>query len=193
MKFFLKRRPRALKWIWHTPRYSIRSSTIYPICQITTFSAKMYFLVFNMGHTMNKLTYECTKNQLYNNLVDLQCKYVRQDTPRIGPIWGFPAVEQSKVFLKFFNFKKPTTCFSPKSNFGERHVVRFLKFKNVKNTFDCSTAAYYWGQTLNFIFRPTFPKHWSCQPLVIYIFGKGFKHTFWWDNLKYVLHFKLSS
>ena len=50
------------------------------------------------------------------------------------------AVEQSKVFLKFLNFKKPTTCFSPKLNFGEKHVVGFFKFKNFKNTFDCSTA-----------------------------------------------------
>ena len=48
------------------------------------------------------------------NLVELQCKCVRQDTQKIGPILGFPAVEQSKEFLKFLNFKKPTTCFYPK-------------------------------------------------------------------------------
>ena len=38
------------------------------------------------------------------------------------------------------NFQKPTTCLSPKFNFGEKHVVRFWKFKNFKNTFDYLTA-----------------------------------------------------
>ena len=28
---------------------------------MTTFKAKNVFLVFGMGHTMNKLTYECKK------------------------------------------------------------------------------------------------------------------------------------
>ena len=46
-----------------------------------------------MVHTMNKLTYEYKKTQFYNNLVDLQCKCMRLDTPRIGPIWGFSAVK----------------------------------------------------------------------------------------------------
>ena len=73
---------------------------------MTTFRPQNVFLIFGMGHTMNKLTYECKKNQLYNNLVDLQCKCVRQDTPRNGQIWGFPAVTQSKVFLNFLNLKK---------------------------------------------------------------------------------------
>ena len=85
-----------------------------------------------MVHTMNKLTYEYKKTQFYNNLVDLQCKCMRLDTPRIGPILGFSGVEQSKVFLKIWIFKKPTTCFSPKLNFGEKHVIGFLKFKNFK-------------------------------------------------------------
>ena len=35
---------------------------------------------------------EYKKTQIYNNLVDLQCKCMRLDTPRIGPIWGFSAV-----------------------------------------------------------------------------------------------------
>ena len=112
--------------------------------KITTFRAKSVFLVFNMVHTMNKLTYEYKIIQFYNNLVDLQCKCMRLDTPRIGPILGFSGVEQSKVFLKIWIFKKPTTCFSPKLNFGEKHVVRFFNFKNFKNTFDCSTPAYFW-------------------------------------------------
>ena len=47
---------------------------------------------------------------------------------------------QSKVFLKFLNFKKLTTCFSPKFNFGENRVVGFFKLKKSKNTFDCITA-----------------------------------------------------
>ena len=45
-----------------------------------------------------------------------------------------------KNCAKFWNFKKPKTCFSPKFNFGERHVLLFLKFKNFKNTFDYLTA-----------------------------------------------------
>ena len=149
-------------YLWHTPRYSIRSSPIYPIFQITSFRAKNVFLVFNMVHTMNKLTYEYKIIQFYNNLVDLQCKCMRLDTPRIGPILGFSGVEQSKVFLKIWIFKKPTTCFSPKLNFGEKHVVRFFNFKNFKNTFDCSTPAYFWWQNSIFIFRPKFLIHWSC-------------------------------
>ena len=60
---------------------------------MTSDRAKNVFLVFNMGHTMNKLTYEYQKTQFYNNLVDLQCKCVGLDTPRIGPIWGFLAVK----------------------------------------------------------------------------------------------------
>ena len=68
---------------------------------MTTFKAKNVFLVLGMGHTMNKLTYEYKKTQFYNNLVDLQCKCVRLDTPRIGQIFDFFCVEQSKVFLKF--------------------------------------------------------------------------------------------
>ena len=73
-------------------------------------------------------------------LVDLQCKCVRLDTPNMGPIWGFLAVSQLKVFLEVLNLKKPTMCFSPKLNFRERHVLLFLKFKNFKNTFDYLTA-----------------------------------------------------
>ena len=38
------------------------------------------------------------------------------------------------------NFRKPTTCLSPKFNFGEKHVVRFWKFKKFMNTFDYLTA-----------------------------------------------------
>ena len=107
---------------------------------MTTFKAKNVFLVLGMGHNMNKLTYEYKKMQKLKALVDLQCKCVRLDIPKMGPIWGFPAVTQSKLFLEFLNFKKPTTCFSPKFNFGERHIVGFLKFKNFKNTFDYLTA-----------------------------------------------------
>ena len=77
----------------HTPRYSIRSGPICPYFQMTTFKAKNVFLVLGMGHNMNKLTYEYKKTQFYNNLVDLQCKCMRLDTPRIGPIWGFLAVK----------------------------------------------------------------------------------------------------
>ena len=76
----------------HTPRYSISSSPIYSNFQMTTFKTKNVFLVFSMGHTMIKLTYECKKIKKFKSLVDLQCKCVRLDTPRIGPIWGFPAV-----------------------------------------------------------------------------------------------------
>ena len=73
----------------HTPRYSICSSPICPIFQMTTFRPKMYFwylvwVILWINWHMN-----AKKNQLYNNLVDLQCKCVRQDTPRIGPIFGF--------------------------------------------------------------------------------------------------------
>ena len=38
------------------------------------------------------------------------------------------------------NFQSPTTCLSSKFNFGEKHVARFWKFKNFKNTFDYLTA-----------------------------------------------------
>ena len=69
------------------------------------------------------------RRDLCSPLVDLQCKCVRQETPRIGPIWGFPTVIQSKVFLEFWNFQKLTTRFSPKFNLGEKHVVGFYKFK----------------------------------------------------------------
>ena len=130
----------------HTPRYSIRSSPTRPNFQMTTFKAKNVFLVLGMGHNMNKLTYEYKKNQFYNNLVDLQCKCMRLDTPRIGQIWGFSAVTESKVFLKFSNLKK-------------KHVVGFWKFQNLKNTFGSVTAAYFCRQNLIFIFRPKFPIH----------------------------------
>ena len=79
--------------IGHTPRYSIRSSPICPNFQMTTFKAKNVFLVLGRGHTMNKLTYEYKKMQKLKALVDLQCKCVRLDTPKIGPILGFPAVK----------------------------------------------------------------------------------------------------
>ena len=46
---------------------------------MTTFEAKNVFLVFGMGHTMNKLTYECKKMQKLKSLVDLQCKCVMLD------------------------------------------------------------------------------------------------------------------
>ena len=78
---------------------------------MTAFKAKNVFLVFGMGHTMNKLTYECKKMQKLKALVDLQCKCVRQDTPKMGPIWGFPAIKQSKVFLKFLKKKNPKLDF----------------------------------------------------------------------------------
>ena len=77
----------------HTPRYSIHSSPICPYFQMTIFKAKNIFLVFGMGHTMNKLTNEYKKMQNFKNLVDLQCKCVKLDTPRIGPILGFSAVK----------------------------------------------------------------------------------------------------
>ena len=99
-----------------------------------------------MVHTMNKLTYEYKKTQFYNNLVDLQCKCMRLDTPRIDPIWGFSAITESKVFLKFWNFKKPKNL-SQKLNFGEKHVVGFWKFQNFKNTFDSVTAASFADKT----------------------------------------------
>ena len=44
---------------------------------MTTFKAKNIFLVFGMGHTMNKLTNEYKKMQNFKNLVDLQCKCVK--------------------------------------------------------------------------------------------------------------------
>ena len=81
------------KCLGHTPRYSIRSSPICPYFQMTTFKAKNVFLVLGMGHNMNKLTYEYKKMQKLKALVDLQCKCVRLDTPKIGPILGFPAVK----------------------------------------------------------------------------------------------------
>ena len=46
------------------------TSPIYPFFQITTLRAKDVFLVFNMGHTMNKLTYKCKKMQKFKNLLD---------------------------------------------------------------------------------------------------------------------------
>ena len=52
--------------------------------------AKNVFLVFGMGHTMNELKNEYKKMQNFKNFVDLQCKCVKLDTPRIGPILGFP-------------------------------------------------------------------------------------------------------
>ena len=82
-----------INYIRHTPRYSIRSSPIRPNFQMTTFKAKNVFLVLGMGHNMNKLTYEYKKMQKLKALVDLQCKCVRLDTPKIGPISGFPAVK----------------------------------------------------------------------------------------------------
>ena len=80
------------EYLKHTLWYSMRSSPICLNFEITTFRAKNVFLVFNMVHTMNELTYEYKITQFYNNLVDLQCKCVRLDTPKIGPIRGFPAV-----------------------------------------------------------------------------------------------------
>ena len=77
----------------HTPRYSIRSSPIRPNFQMTNFKAKHVFLVFGMGHTMNKLTYECKKMQKLKALVILQCKWERLDTPKIGLIRFFLAVK----------------------------------------------------------------------------------------------------
>ena len=70
----------------------MRSSPICKNFEITTFKAKNIFWVFGMGYTMNKLTYEYKKMQKLKALVDLQCKCVRLDTPKIGPILGFPAV-----------------------------------------------------------------------------------------------------
>ena len=67
---------------------------------MTTFKAKNIFLAFGMGHTMNKLTNEYKKMQNFKNLVDLQCKYVKLDTPRNGPILGFPSLQKSKSTLK---------------------------------------------------------------------------------------------
>ena len=81
------------EYLRHTLRYSVRSSPFCLNFEITTFKAKNVFLVFGMGHTMNKLTYECKKMQKLKALVDLQCKCVRLDTPKIGPISGFPAVK----------------------------------------------------------------------------------------------------
>ena len=54
-----------------------------PNFQMTTFMAKNVFLVFGM----NKLTYEYKKMQKLKSLVDLQCKCVMLDTPRIGLFW----------------------------------------------------------------------------------------------------------
>ena len=59
---------------------------------MTTFKAKNVFLVLGRGHTMNKLTYEYEKMQKLKVLVDSQCKCVRLDIPKMGPIYGFPAV-----------------------------------------------------------------------------------------------------
>ena len=64
---------------------------------MTTFKAKNVFLVFGMGHTMNKLTNEYKKMQNFKNLMDLQCKCVKLDTPRIGPILGFSPLKKQKV------------------------------------------------------------------------------------------------
>ena len=60
---------------------------------MTTFKAKAIFLVFGIVHTMNKLAYEYKKMQKLKALVDLQCKCVRLDIPKMGPISGFPAVK----------------------------------------------------------------------------------------------------
>ena len=60
---------------------------------MTTFKTKNIFLVFGMGHTMNKLIYEYKKMHKLIAFMDLQCKCVRLDTPKIGPISGFPAVK----------------------------------------------------------------------------------------------------
>ena len=80
-------------YVRHTPRYSIRSSPIRPNFQMTNFKAKHVILVFGLGHTMNKLTYECKKMQKLKALVVLQCKWERLDTPKIGLIRGFLAVK----------------------------------------------------------------------------------------------------
>ena len=60
---------------------------------MTTFKAKNIFSVFGMGHTINKLTYEYKKMQKLLALVDLQCKCVMLDTPKIGPISAFLALK----------------------------------------------------------------------------------------------------
>ena len=60
--------------------------------------------------------------------------------PKNGPDLWVSGRIIIKVFLKCLNFQKRATCFSPKFNFGERHVLLFLKFKNFKNTFDYLTA-----------------------------------------------------
>ena len=94
---------------------------------------------------------------LYNNLVYLQC--VRQDTPIIGPILGFSGVEQSKVFLNVW-ISKNRQHIALRNHFCEGYVSsKFLKLKNSKNTFDCSTPAYFCRQHPIFIFRQTFPIH----------------------------------
>ena len=127
-----------------------------------------------MGHTMNKLTYECKKMQKLKALVVLQCKWERLDTPKNWPDSGGFGRQIIKSILKFLNFQKRTTCFSPKLNFGERHVVGFWKFKNFKNTFDYLTATYFCRQNLIFIFWPTILIHWSCETTRVLYVWKGF-------------------
>ena len=59
-----------------------------------------------MGHTMNKLTYECKKMQKLKSLVDLQCKCVMLDTPRIGLFWRPKPWQKSKSTLNFLSIWK---------------------------------------------------------------------------------------
>ena len=87
------------EYLRHTLRYSVRSSPICLNFEITTFKAKNVFLVFGI-HTMNKLTYEGKKMQKLKSLVDLQCKCVMLDTPRIGLFWRPKPLQKSKSTLK---------------------------------------------------------------------------------------------
>ena len=123
-----------IKCLRHTPRYSIRSSPIYPNFQMTTFKAKNVFLVFGMGHTRNKLTNEYKKMQNFKNLVDQQCKCVKLDTPRIGPILGFPLSKKSKSALFFFINLKILACEPQKIYFLASHA-RILRLENFQGYF----------------------------------------------------------
>ena len=101
---------------------------------MTTFKAKNVFLVFGMGHTMNKLTNEYKKMQNFKNLVDLQCKCVKLDTPRIGPILGFPPSKKSKSTLNFLSIWKSLHASLEKYIF-ELRMRGFWDWKIFRGTF----------------------------------------------------------
>ena len=182
----------AINLLRHTPRYSIRSGPICPYFQMTTFKAKNVFLVFGMGHTMNKLTNEYKKMQNFKNLVDLQCKCVKLDTPRIGPILGFPPSKKSKSTLNFLSIWKSSHA-SLKNHIFSFACEDFEIRKFLGVHFDFFTAPIFGDETWFSSSDQHFQYIEAVKPQVSYMFGKGFYPTLWWANLENILKFILLS